>query len=205
MKEPEQDIFSDISENKDLTQPPQENKSRKHLIIRIFLLILVIAISVFIFIYRDKAEQFAVYGYPGVFIIAFSAYATVLLPAPGVLIIFVLASILNPWIVALLAGTGAACGELVGFLGGYTFKGVIQNRNYYERISFWMQKNAPITILLLSAIPNPFFDLAGLVAGAFRIPFRRFFFWCWIGEMVKMLGFSLLGKYSFNTLQWLLN
>ena len=52
-------------------------------IARILALVVVIGISVFVYSIRDQAEKFAVYGYPGVFIIAFLANATVLLPAPG--------------------------------------------------------------------------------------------------------------------------
>jgi membrane protein DedA with SNARE-associated domain len=56
-----------------------------------------------------------------------------------------------------------------------------------------MRKNGPLTILILSAIPNPFFDLAGLAAGALKMPVVKFFFWCLIGETIKMTIFALAG------------
>jgi membrane protein DedA with SNARE-associated domain len=47
---------------------------------------------------------------------------------------------------------------------------------------------------VLSAIPNPFFDLAGVAAGALKMPPKRFLLWCWIGETLKMMMFALAGS-----------
>ena len=48
---------------------------------RILAVILVVAISMYVFSIRDQAERYAIYGYPGIFILSFLAYATVILPA----------------------------------------------------------------------------------------------------------------------------
>jgi uncharacterized membrane protein YdjX (TVP38/TMEM64 family) len=175
-----------------------KNRHTLQIMGRIGAIFLVIAISVLIFLLRDQAHRLAVYGYPGVFLIAFMAYGTVILPAPGLAIIFTLAGVLNPILVAVFAGAGAAAGETIGYLAGYSGQAVLEKRTGYERIYFWMKKNAPATIFVLSVIPNPFFDLAGIAAGAFRIPVWKFLFYCWSGETVKMLFFALLGSYAFG-------
>jgi len=36
-------------------------------------------------------------------------------------------------------------------------------------------------------------DLAGLAAGALKMPIAKFLFWCWIGELIKMGTFAFLG------------
>ena len=51
-------------------------------LLRILSLLAVVALSVYIFSIREKAEELAIYGYPGIFLLSFLAYATVLLPAP---------------------------------------------------------------------------------------------------------------------------
>lgn len=165
---------------------------------RILALIAVVAITVFIYSIRDQAAQLAVYGYPGIFLISFLAYATVLLPAPGVAVVFAMGAVFNPVGVAIAAGTGAALGESVGYLAGFSGQGVAERADIYDRLTVWMQKNGPLTILLLAAIPNPFFDLAGLVAGALKMPFLRFLFWCWLGQIIKMLFFAYLGNTSLD-------
>jgi uncharacterized membrane protein YdjX (TVP38/TMEM64 family) len=163
---------------------------------RILALLFVIAISVFIYSVRDQAEQLAVYGYPGIFLLSFLAYATVLLPAPGVAVVFTMGAVFNPVIVALAAGGGAALGELTGYLAGYSSQGIVERGRIYDRLEGWMRKNGPLTILLLSALPNPFFDLAGAAAGVLKMPVRKFLLWCWLGETVKMLLFASIGSLS---------
>ena len=160
-----------------------------------------IAISILIFSLRDRAEQLAIYGYPGIFLLSFLAYATVILPAPGIWIVFAMGAVFHPLGVALAAGSGAALGELSGYLAGFSGQAVVERAELYNRLSFWMQKNGPLTIFVLAALPNPFFDLAGIAAGALKMPIRRFLFWCWIGETVKMLYFSYAGAASFD---WIL-
>jgi uncharacterized membrane protein YdjX (TVP38/TMEM64 family) len=163
---------------------------------RLLALVAVIAITVFIYSIRDQAAQLAIYGYPGIFLISFLAYATVLLPAPGVAVVFAMGAVFNPIGVAIAAGTGAALGESVGYLAGFSGQGVAERVDIYERLSGWMQKNGSLTILLLAAIPNPFFDLVGLIAGALKMPFLRFLFWCWLGQIIKMIFFAYLGNTS---------
>lgn len=167
---------------------------------RILALFVVIALSVFVFSIRHQAEQLAIYGYPGIFILSFLAYATVLLPAPGVAVVFTMGSVFNPIGVAIAAGTGAALGELTGYLAGFSGQAVVERVEIYERLTSWMKKNGSLTILVLAAIPNPFFDLAGVAAGSLKMHVVRFLFWCWIGEMIKMSIFAFAGARSLDFL-----
>jgi uncharacterized membrane protein YdjX (TVP38/TMEM64 family) len=161
---------------------------------RILALVAVVAISVFIFSIRDRAAEFAAYGYPGIFLLALLSYATVILPAPGIALVFTMGAVFHPAGVALAAGAGAALGELSGYMAGFGGQAVIERVNLYERLSGWMKKNGPLTVLLLSAIPNPLFDFAGIAAGILKMPIIRFIFWCWIGETLKMFFFAYLGS-----------
>ncbi len=160
---------------------------------RIAALLIVIAISVYVFTIGERAEQLAFYGYPGIFLLAFLSYATVLLPAPGIAVVFTMGGVFNPLWVALAAGAGAALGEMSGYLAGFSGQAVIENAKIYERMTHWMNKNGVLTILFLSAIPNPFFDLAGVAAGALKMPIPKFLFWAWIGETIKMMFFAFAG------------
>jgi len=156
----------------------------------------VIVISVVIYSFRERAQELAVYGYPGIFLIALLSNATVLLPAPGIAIVFTMGAVFNPWGVALAAGAGGALGELSGYLAGFGGQVLIERKPIYERIIGWMRKYGSPTIFILAALPNPFFDIAGLAAGALKMPWRQFLFWCWIGVTVKMLAFAWAGAYS---------
>lgn len=151
---------------------------------------------------RDQAAKFAEYGYPGIFLISILANATILLPAPGIAIVFAMGGVFNPLIVGLVAGAGAAIGELSGYLAGFSGQGVAEHTKIYERINGWMQRYGMLTIFVLAAIPNPFFDLAGMSAGALKMPLQKFLIACVLGKIIKMWIFAYAGAYSIN---WLIN
>lgn len=177
---------------------PGMSDKRRLTLLRIAALLVVVALSVYIFSIRDEAAKLALYGYPGVFLLAFLSYATVLLPAPGVAIVFTMGGILNPFGVALAAGAGAALGEISGYLAGFSGQAVIEKADIYQKLTTWMNKNGPLTVLALAAIPNPFFDLAGVVAGALKMRLPVFLFWVWIGETIKMMVFAYAGSRLFG-------
>jgi uncharacterized membrane protein YdjX (TVP38/TMEM64 family) len=161
---------------------------------RVIALLFVIAISFYIFSIRDRAQEFAKYSYPGIFLLSFMAYATVFLPAPGVAVVFTMGAVFNPLIVALVAGAGAALGELTGYLVGFSSQPVAERVDVYQKMVAWLSKYGSVAILILSAIPNPFFDLTGLAAGALKMPVHKFLFWTWLGETIKMLTVAYAGS-----------
>jgi len=170
--------------------------------LRFLALLAVIGITFYIYSIRDRVEDFAAYGYPGIFLVALMANATVFLPAPGVAVVFAMGNIFNPLGVALAAGTGGALGELSGYLAGFSGQVVIENTNAYDRIRPWVAKYGGWAILVLSAVPNPVFDVAGVAAGIVKMSLQRFLVACWIGQIIKMALFAYAGYYS---LDWLMN
>jgi membrane protein DedA with SNARE-associated domain len=169
-------------------------------ILRILALFGVVAITVYIFSIRERVEQFAAFGYPGVFLIALLANATVLLPAPGVAVIYAMGAIFNPLGVGLAAGTGGALGELSGYLAGFSGQAAVERTDAYHRIKPWVEKYGGWAIMVLSAIPNPFFDIAGIAAGIAKMPLRTFLVFTWVGQLIKMTVFALAGHYSITFL-----
>ncbi len=143
---------------------------------------------------RDQAAKFAEYGYPGIFLISILANATILLPAPGIAIVFAMGGVFNPFIVGLAAGAGAAIGELSGYMAGFSGQAIAEHTKIYERIQDWMQSHGMLTIFVLAAIPNPFFDLAGMAAGALKMPLYKFLLACLLGKIIKMWIFAYAGR-----------
>ena len=178
------------------------SKERRLTLFRWLSIIAVIALSAFIFSFRDQAEQLASYGYPGIFLISLLSNATVLLPAPGLAVVFTMGSIFHPAGVALAAGTGGAIGELSGYMAGFSGQAVVERMDIYERITPWVEKYGTFAILVFAAVPNPFFDLAGIAAGATKIPVKNFLIACWIGQIIKALVFAYAGATSIG---WILS
>lgn len=168
--------------------------NRRTTILRILSLLFVLAISLLIFIYRDQLKNAQAYGYPGILVLSFLANATLILPVPGILLTSLMGTVFNPFWVGVAAGTGAALGEVTGYMAGFSGQAVIENREWYDRITLWMKKYGDLTIFFLALIPNPFFDVGGIVAGALKMPLWRFLLWCWLGKMAKMILFALAGS-----------
>ena len=183
-------------------KPERPKASLQTNLLRAFALLAVIGITVYIYSIRDHVEEFKQFGYIGIFLIALMANATVLLPAPGVAIIYAMGAVFNPLWVGLAAGTGGAVGELSGFLAGFSGQAVVERTDIYSRFKPWVDKYGGWAILVLSAIPNPFFDVAGIAAGISKMHIRTFLLFTWIGQIIKMTLFALAGHYS---LQWIEN
>lgn len=171
-------------------------------ILRILSLLVVVAISVWIFSIRDQTEHLATFGYPGIFFISILANATVILPAPGIALVYTFGAVLNPLFVGIVAGIGSGLGELSGYLAGYSGQGLITKTAAYNKIHPFIKKYGGGAIFVLSIIPNPFFDLAGIASGALKIKVGDFLVWCIAGKIIKMLIFAYAGAYSID---WLKN
>lgn len=164
------------------------------------LLAIVVVIVITLVVWRmaeaDWLEQFKRWGYPGIFLVSFLGNATVILPAPSLAAVFAMGGVLEPLLVGLVAGPAEALGELTGYLAGYGGRAVVENRRIYDRLSRWMQHNGALTLFVLSLIPNPFFDLAGIAAGVLHYPLLRFLLFCWLGKSIKTTVFAFAGAYS---------
>lgn len=168
-----------------------------HLAALAFALLITAAVIVF----RERLAGLAAYGYVGIFLVSLLGNATVILPAPSILAVLAGGGIFNPIVVGLTAGVGEALGELTGYLAGYGGRAVIENRDLYNRLEGWMRRNGAVTILLLSVLPNPFFDLAGIAAGVLRFPLWHFLLICWAGKTIKSLAIALMGAQSIRLLE----
>jgi uncharacterized membrane protein YdjX (TVP38/TMEM64 family) len=184
------------------TTPIQDQKKSGIgvVLLRILAIAVVIGITVYIYSIRERVDEFAAYGYPGIFLVALLANATVIIPAPGVAVVFAMGNIFNPFWVAISAGAGGAIGELTGYLAGFSGQAVVENAKAYNRIQPWIQKYGAWIILVLAAFPNPFFDLAGIAAGVSKIPIWKFLLACWVGQTIKMAMFAYAGAYSIDWL-----
>jgi membrane protein YqaA with SNARE-associated domain len=163
--------------------------------------VLAIVITLAIAFFHDELARFERYGYPGVFLISLLGNATVIFPAPSLAVVFGMGGVLNPLFVGLVAGVGEALGELTGYLAGCGGRAVIEDWQMYERLERWMQRNGSATIFVLSAIPNPIFDLAGIAAGALRFPLERFLLSCWVGKTIKTIAFAFIGAQFMDVLE----
>jgi uncharacterized membrane protein YdjX (TVP38/TMEM64 family) len=170
---------------------------RRLKILRLVTFLFVVGIVVAIFIFRDQIKELAKYGYAGVFLVTLASNATVFLPVPGVVVVFAMGAVFQPFLTAIFAGLGAATGELSGYLLGFSGQGLAERSPRYQRLYEWLaghRKMTNLAILVMAAIPNPFFDMAGIAAGTLKIPILSFWLYCATGSIIKMLFFAYAGS-----------
>lgn len=180
-------------------RPEAQNWFRRNIryIIGFFVVIAVMGGILYLYWrFPEKIDELETYGYLGAFVISALSSATIIVPVPGLIIIFTLGAILNPWLVGIISGIGGTLGELTGYLLGYSGRAAIQNIKLYRRMEYWMRRWGSITILVLAAIPNPVFDIAGAVAGALRFPLWKFCVYGGIGRIVKHTLVAFAGAWG---------
>lgn len=189
------------------TQPPPQHTApsgtsrASQLWLRVVVFVLVVGLTWLLLRMGGRIQQLGRYGYPGIFLVNLLANATLILPVPGVMVTSAFGAVLHPFWVALAAGTGAALGELSGFLAGLSGGRVVLEKIHgHERVEALFARFGEWIILVLALIPNPAFDLAGITAGAMGMPVWRFLLFSWVGKVLKMMVFAYSGATLF---EWL--
>ena len=167
----------------------------------VIVVLAVTALSVLIFIERDWIRSLGVLGYPGIFLVGLITSAAMFAPMPGLLVLGAASAVLNPFWAGLLFAMGAAIGELSGYFAGSAGRGVVKRSKWYDRMERWMKKYGGVTILVLGFVPNVLIDVAGMVAGALKMPWTTFLFWCFLGKLPKCLLITYGGLALFNHFQ----
>lgn len=178
--------------------------SRKSYLLVLVAAIVLIGVASAFLVWGDIASLKSL-GYPGLAIINFLSSASLIVPIPGFAGTIAGGAFLNPFIVAVVAASGEALGELTGYMVGFGGQSILEQKPFYQQVSLWMRKRGAIIVFLVSAIPNPFFDVVGVTAGAVRFPLWLFLIVCWAGKVLKDLGFALIGYYGIPWLLPLLN
>lgn|SRR5690606_7880908 len=163
-----------------------------------------LGVTLLIFIFRDRLQDLDRLAYAGAFLSMLIGNATLLLPVPGLIFVFALGGTLNPLLVGLVAGPGAALGELTGYFAGYGGSAAIDDLGVYRRVKGWMDRYGLAAISVLAAIPNPLFDMAGVVAGSMRLKWWKFLVAAWIGKTIQAIFIAYAGALSLGWVERLL-
>ena len=141
------------------------------------------------------------YWYLGAFVVGLLSSVSLFLPSPAFVIIFVTAPMFNPFLLGLVAGIGAAFGELTGYYGG------LMGKKFLSRYAKQMQDvqdkfnryNPNVFLFVFSASPLPF-DVVGLFCGLIRYPVWKFFVPLLLGKIVKYWIIAYAGFYGISFL-----
>jgi membrane protein DedA with SNARE-associated domain len=156
-------------------------------------------------------EDFETWGYPGIFLANFFGTATGFIPVPGLtaggqaLIIAGADNLFVPGVIV-AGASGMTLAESTAYLTGSIGRGLAEERQrpsgrlgeFMHRAAAWidalMARFGFATLLVLSAVPNPFFEFAGITAGAVRMSFWRFLLAVAIGKTIRVVLLVIIGQ-----------
>jgi membrane protein DedA with SNARE-associated domain len=143
-----------------------------------------------------ESPLFLSLGYVGVFLLTMSCSATLFLPVPAWGAVTAAGAFLNPVLLGLAAGAGAATGELTGYVAGRSGRMVLSgaSERVVGRLRRLFERRAFLTLFVLAAVPNPLFDVAGLTAGSVGYSPWRYWLAVAIGKSLVYMALALGGQ-----------
>mgnify|MGYP001594842456 CR=1 FL=1 len=191
-------MLDEILENLPNIRPLTPKKGERWSWWRLALLIaLLVGISVaIVFLLRfvegflkRPLEGFALYAYAIVFGVTLLSSATIILPAPGVVVVIAAASRWNPAWVAVAASLGSTLGEITAYYAGVWGSKAVLRRSresgYLSKARRWMGRYGLFAVTFVSFVPFMAFDLVGILVGALRIPLWKFLLAVYAGRLPR--------------------
>lgn len=183
--------------------PAERRRARRRAFLAV-VAVVVLNVATYAALATDTAQRWVAsveqWAYPGSFVLALLTNATLAVPVPyNPILIQLMVAVEHPMIIAVLAAAGASLGESTGWWVGNqgravlptdgrsgAFVGWLQRLSLHRAAAFW-------GLVVFSAVPNPAFDVAGLVAGAAKVPYLVFLAAAFLGRLVRFVLFALLG------------
>jgi membrane protein YqaA with SNARE-associated domain len=165
--------------------------------------------------YIAKLEQ---QGYLGLFIISTIAGSPIPIPTPSMILTFTLGSILSPFLVGLVSGSGNAVGNAMIFWAGRSGHNFFRNFfitapsdtpprskirrfiNKLSRVPEIASRRVLVAVFVLSIYPNPIITPLVLGMGAMRSSFWKFFLAIWAGKTAQSMILSYLGYFGLRSI-----
>jgi membrane protein YqaA with SNARE-associated domain len=139
-------------------------------------------------------------GYTSLWFLAFISAALIFLPISALAAVCVAVAVdLNPFMVALVAASAEAVGEMTGYLAGMGGKAIFDRNRFYLRFKNLFSRYGGLILFCGSMIPNPLFDIMGVAAGSILYPVRKFLLLVFIGKTIK---FTWVGLGCYYGVTW---
>lgn len=144
------------------------------------------------------------FGYIGAFLMALVSSATILIPGTILPVVAAMGVHYSPALLGIVCGLGSAIGELTGYYAGYYGRYTLNLKSLPEFMNQqkWLKASESLALFVLAAIPNPLFDIAGLAAGALKLPIYRFFVPVMLGKMLK---YGVTAWFGLTAWGWLIS
>lgn len=147
--------------------------------------------------FKIRFQELTSLGLLGIAIFNFLSSSTLFFPTPGFLATGIGGALYNPILVALSSSTGSALGESIGFIFGHSSRKISHPKDHTFMESLYKlihHKHGAWIIVLLAFIPNPFFDVVGILAGLALYPLKKFLILVFVGRFARDLIIAFVGN-----------
>ena len=157
------------------------------------------AISLLLFQFKDSfslaLQSYGWLAYIVVFAVSLLSSCTIFIPTPGTAIVLAAATVWDPVLVGIAAGTGDAIGEMTAYWVGYAGEKIIVDEHMpaYQKAVRWMDRYGVWAIFGVALVPVVLFDLVGLAAGALKIKWWKFLLAAWCGKVPRAIVVCSIG------------
>ncbi len=172
---------------------------RRALLLALFFILVIALVAVYFF--RENLyvmlNNLGKLGYLGVFLLSFVGAASVIIPVPYTVILLTISAPqfgFNHIMLAIVAGLGAAAGELVGYGLGYAGRRVVDkkhDRRFNAMLKIFNRFGIPaVFIFALTPLPD---DLLFIPLGLMRYNLWKVFIPCVLGKFLMSLIITYVG------------
>ena len=147
-------------------------------------------------------DELSTYGYAGIFVICFLNGAAIILGAPAQLVVLAAGEKLSPLPLGVVAGLGTSIGELTSYYLGRSSSALFDSGLQAKleqfqrgRLIQFLYAHTFLSLFLLSLVPNPVFDLAGIASGVAGVPLRRYLPPVVLGKTARFIVIAFIGAW----------
>ncbi len=176
--------------------------NKREIAVGVAALMVTVAFCATVIYYWDYVMRAQQYGYIGIFFISILAGGTVVVPVPGLVVVFTMGSVFHPAIVGAVSGLGEAVGSMSAYLTGYGGHSTLKTLSHTmtTRFEAWLERRGAVAVFLMSVIINPLYYPFTAMAGMLHYGMWKFFLLSWAGKTVKNTAVAYLGFFGLGSL-----
>lgn len=171
---------------------------KREQIITVGVFILTFALSLGFFVFQDFFRESKSLGLLGLFILNFVSNASFFISAPAIISVFAAGDLYPPIVVALVSSLGAAFGDFVSFVLGFSgrkvFNKKLEKHLWFRVLEDFFKSHGFFLLFIFSFIPNPFFDSFGIIAGIFNYSPKKFLVIVFVGRLLRYFLVAQFGS-----------
>lgn len=181
---------------------------------------LTIAVCIILIRFWRYLNEFQILIFLGLFFTAVLAGSPLPIPTPCFALTFTLGSRFDPFLIGLIAGTGAAVGGMLVYFTARTGKHFMPNVNFTDpankvyqnavgrflkkiklpRFMEVMNRRGPVGVFLFSMFPNPFLMPLLATMGINKAPAWKVAITVWAGNLVMFVVIAAVGHYGLGSI-----